>query len=455
MRLFNASGDYISVGTGVLDTVGKSGWVSVWARPNWAHSSGNHAFFTTRNLPSGDIFQLLSFGGTLIAGYYNDGEYRVITTSYSWSAGDLIHLLVVLDDVGNTTKCFLNGAQVGSTVSTLIAPSLTDAWYIGNFPTTGFDAQVNFDGDIGEVATGDTGSTPLTDAEAAAIYADRTPGNEIRGCINYWPLEGDDSPEPNIVGANTGTVNSADKSAIHAPVRPPSIGYWGSQPETAAAVNASVAGEAAAATAAAEAAVVTAVRIVSVAGEAAGATSAGLAATVTAVRVASVAGEAAAATATVLEGAVQVARTVAGEAATAGAAALEAAIRVDRTVPGEAASATAAGQEPVITAVRIASVAGEAATATAAAHEGTIGTGGTVSVAGEAAAATSAGLEATVTAAQVVSIAAAVALATAEALASSMGAPFVSTVELVGLRSTVVELRGLYEEAVALEGERS
>lgn len=185
------------------------------------------------------------------------------------------------------------------------------------------------------------------------------------------------------------------------------------------AVNVTVTGVTATASADGGVATIATTRIATVAGALATAPAAALTGTIAAVRTATVAGEVAPATAAALTGAVLIARTVSGEVAAATAAALEAVIEAltgDTVIAGEAATAAAAALQGTVATVRIAAVAGEVAAATAAALQGTVAAQVAATVAGESAQATAAALQGAVATVRIVAVVGVTATATGAAL---------------------------------------
>jgi len=150
-RLFDSTSDRISFGTDPLPLIGS---LSLWAYPNWAQADGAVHMYFSAMAAATQVFQLLKFSNnSLYAGWYNTSEYRVIvaSASYTQTQSAWNHFVLTWDDTANVSKLYLNGAQIGSSTSTLVAFTTTHSRTIGNEASEGV-GDYSFDGRIAEVA---------------------------------------------------------------------------------------------------------------------------------------------------------------------------------------------------------------------------------------------------------------------------------------------------------------
>lgn len=239
------------------------------------------------------------------------------------------------------------------------------------------------------------------------------------------------------------------------------------------AVNATVTGETATATAAGVAGTVAAIRTATITGARATATSAGVTASVVAVRIATITGAPATATAAGIAATVQVARTITGELAEATAEAIDGAVLIARAVTGEPAEATAAAIEGTAVAVRAVAVTGTVATANAVGLAGSVAvarvvTGETATataealagavliartIPGETAEATADGIEGAVATIRIVTVTGAVAAAAASAIAGAVEVFAEATITGEVAAATSAALPGSVSVARTVTGE--
>ena len=202
-RSFNGSSNYLGCGAGSpIPTQLTQMSISFWLKT----SSTGTVEIVSRNYTVWEV-QLTS---NSIALYVNGSSVSPlgvnVVNNNVWR-----HVLLTYDSGANQTKGYLDGL-LKATVAAGAMPSSANGMEIGRRLA---DSEY-FAGDLAELAFWDR---ILTAPELANMAAGQLAFAYPTGLLGYWPLLGDDSPEPDAsAGGNDATVNGATKSATHPPM---------------------------------------------------------------------------------------------------------------------------------------------------------------------------------------------------------------------------------------------
>jgi len=197
-----ASSQYLDAGNGApLQTQFATMTLSVWYKTT---TSGTYMqFFGRRH----SVWELQFHGplnrpGLYINSQENTANAGVLPTNGTWH-----HVLVTYDDAANEIKIYLDGSQMGTTLTpTASIPSSTNPLNIGR---RSVDATEYWNGDLAEVAIF---NRVVSSVEINALAAGLSPSC-FAGLQAYWPILGDQSPEPDLSGnGNNATVFGATQS---------------------------------------------------------------------------------------------------------------------------------------------------------------------------------------------------------------------------------------------------
>lgn len=204
-RLFNSTSDKISLNT---TSTGANGSIGCWFYPTWdQNDSTEHDWYDQRS--GSDAFTFTKHSDNkLYVGWIAGGvDYRVIlsTGSYVINQNQWNHICFTWDDTTNASELFLNGSSVG-TKSTLATTTLTGTRTIGNQAASVTNASMR----IAEFAVW---SQALALADVAQMARGASPFlANPRYLIDYLPLVGRDSPEPNRTSGPAGTVTGTSQA---------------------------------------------------------------------------------------------------------------------------------------------------------------------------------------------------------------------------------------------------
>ena len=198
-RTFNGTSDVIKPSINMtLTGIGTS---SAWVRPS------------NTTVGDGAVFGLISGGHSLTIfaespghfAYYDQGGG--FTGSATYTINTWYHVAHVVDGVG--AKGYVNGVADGS-LAGLTTLNATTVYWIG------YNNQNNFfPGDIADMAVWNTNLTP---AEVLALAKGARPNMLRQGnLIRWWPIDGVQSPEPDLSGNAANGVITGTTSAFGPP----------------------------------------------------------------------------------------------------------------------------------------------------------------------------------------------------------------------------------------------
>lgn len=127
---------------------------------------------------------------------YTDGRQTTFTVTGLWSSGAWTHFLVLYRKSDNTQRLFINGTEVTGDTPTGTWGSNTAGtkFYLGSERGATPDPSKLFDGDIAEFAHW---SVMVDAGEIRALAMSVAPPLvRPQSLVAYWPIGGNDSPEP-------------------------------------------------------------------------------------------------------------------------------------------------------------------------------------------------------------------------------------------------------------------
>jgi hypothetical protein len=211
--LFNASTDRLTTATFTMPTTGT---LCLNVYPNWAQTdSVEHMLVYIAANSGNDQFLIDKFANNFISIGWQTATtpYKVQTTTYTLNQSAWNTICATWDDTANQVKAYLNGSQIGSTVSSLVTwNTAAETLALGN--TRSGETNLNMDGRLAEVAiwnrvlTGTGDGTELTN-RMNGLLSSCIPS----GLVNYWSLNNttdinDKAGSENLT--NSGTTDSGD-----------------------------------------------------------------------------------------------------------------------------------------------------------------------------------------------------------------------------------------------------
>lgn len=213
-RLFTeaAGADRVAFGNTALPVIGS---VACWIYPlNLQSDALSYVYFAVQTDAS-NLFKLEKISDArFVAGWYSNADYRVFvpagTYTFTQNAWNLV--VCTWDDTANQSILYINNTLAGSPAAALVTHSTTGAKTIGN--ATAPDVN-NSNCRVAEVAIW---NRVLTSTERGNLNS-FSPANVAApsGLVDYLPLIGDTSPEPNLAGGTVGTVTGTTQAA-HPPM---------------------------------------------------------------------------------------------------------------------------------------------------------------------------------------------------------------------------------------------
>lgn len=203
-RSFNGSNDKITLPAAVAVPTGIS--ISIWIYPTSA-SSGYGGIILRRNAGGQGVWSIFLKSTSKLAYYFANNGVAIDPGTATLSNNSWNHLAVTYDNsVG--LKTFVNGASDGTAA---VGGNLSND--ASQNPLVGFDSSNT--GFPGRLADACLWNITLTSGEISALSQGARPFN-IRpsGIIGYWPIDGLQSPEPDLSGnANNGTLTGTSSAA--------------------------------------------------------------------------------------------------------------------------------------------------------------------------------------------------------------------------------------------------
>ena len=215
-RLFDGVGDYLSMGSGpvvypftvavefILLTGATTG-LTLWSQANSGAGNNRHVLYLGRDDGFPEIGRRV---GVLTQNTGTWESFSAIATSDCaldvWQHGS-----ATWTDNSNRSV-FLNGGNKGANSTAPTAPSGHDAMEIGR----NADSTPNWDWD-GQLSRMAIWKVALTDEEHAMLGLGISP-LQVRpaGLIHLWRMDGNTSPEPDIVGKLDGTINGTPSKSV-------------------------------------------------------------------------------------------------------------------------------------------------------------------------------------------------------------------------------------------------
>jgi hypothetical protein len=211
-RSFSSTSDYITQGTTAIPTTGMA---SLWVYPTWAYNDGvEHIWFRAWNSTGPKIFDFAkgdSGGGNFFfIGWYNSGtDCRVQTAASGLTQNAWNHLLLTWSSGGNSVL-YLNGSSIASYVGS------TSTW-----STSGITRYLGKDGNANTSSAASSmaewavwNSASATAQDISALASGVCPLLVLPSAlVDYIPIWGDGSPEPNLVSTDSGTVTGTARSS--------------------------------------------------------------------------------------------------------------------------------------------------------------------------------------------------------------------------------------------------
>jgi hypothetical protein len=169
----------------------------------------------------------------------NEGDPRKVrailaTTSFvgfnttgQWTAGTW-HLAVVVSNGASDHRVYLDTSKATSTANAGATLSGINRTSIAGQVASGGNTGGGLDGLVAHAAVW---SVALSDSDVATLAGGAVPSTVQAGsCLAYWPLTGDQSPEPSSIGSFDMTLNgspgfSTDNPPVGASVSIPAIYY--------------------------------------------------------------------------------------------------------------------------------------------------------------------------------------------------------------------------------------
>ncbi len=213
--LFDASGEYITVGTAPLPR--SAGTIAILARNDWAPNDGVlHELFDVRDDPFTSLFHVVKAANNKFnAGWYTGGvDYRASAAagSYALAQGAWHKIIVTWDDVTNVTYLYIDSTPEASYEVDLVTWDTSgETKYIGNYSAQNADWR----GAVAEVIIWPRVITP---GERARIDAGLLPVGGAAG-DDWWPLisDGRNAWNGTVATASGATVTPHPTSIIHQP----------------------------------------------------------------------------------------------------------------------------------------------------------------------------------------------------------------------------------------------
>jgi Concanavalin A-like lectin/glucanases superfamily len=206
-RLFSGGTDRMTQGTVGLPATGT---LAMWVYPTWAQTDGVRHFWYHQVIGA-DVFEWEHFtNNELFFGWVVGTDHRVTVSSYTLNQNAWNLLVETWDDVANASTLYLNNTQIGSW-NTLVTNTGTGTRYIGNSDASAAVAACR----IAEVALWNRVITSTERSNLNSFY--RAIDTAPSGLLDYLPLLGTDSPEPNLAGGTVGTLTGTTQAA-HPPM---------------------------------------------------------------------------------------------------------------------------------------------------------------------------------------------------------------------------------------------
>lgn len=199
-RSFTANTDIISKSSPstVPSTVGS---FSLWFRPNWNAGDGNTHYFVDYKRSSDNArLEFSHAAGSFFAGWLSFGT-RVTWADTGTASGTWYNMICIWDNGVPVTTAFINGVQKATNAVAITPSSGIDTLEIGNFA----GANVPCNSAVADVAFW---NVVLTAVERSALAAYSRPNHINPTALKgWWPVDGLQSPEPDLSGnKNNGTL---------------------------------------------------------------------------------------------------------------------------------------------------------------------------------------------------------------------------------------------------------
>ncbi len=180
----------------VLDLTGDEIALSLWARTS---TSGAEQKIFSKWM-SGQFSYLISIlSGGNAQFVINDGSNALAIGSTDVTDGEWHHVVGTYD--GALVNLYIDGVEEDSTANTGALNSSTSSVILG---TGSGGTEQPYNGDLGHAAIWNVG---LSASEAASLAASVSPLRIRRDSIVFYAPFNGQSPEADVIGGNTGTVN--------------------------------------------------------------------------------------------------------------------------------------------------------------------------------------------------------------------------------------------------------
>ncbi len=160
----------ISAVTGEVD--GEEGFISLWAKgaTGWLTDGTQHFLINLHQDPNNFIYLSKSATNNIMVFYYRaNGVIKLYQPTFTLPETDWFHIAIVWSYSGDFVKCYLNGSQIGSTMTSLgqWVPGTwnTDRVCVGDYHHTAPNAP--WKGHIGHVMVG---TTAISGTDVMNIY---------------------------------------------------------------------------------------------------------------------------------------------------------------------------------------------------------------------------------------------------------------------------------------------
>lgn len=208
----SANPDFIDHGNpSALDLTGTEVALSLWVRTSL--SGAEKKLFAKWADAGGQFSYLLSIQGSdFPLGAINTGANSVVTGTTDVVDGQWHHLVLTYD--GSDVRIYVDGVEEDSDPETGNINSGTAPVRLGA-GSGGAGTENPYTGDLGHAAIWDVG---LSASEVASLAAGISPRRIRPGSLLFYdPLNGQ-SPEADVIGGNTGTVNGAPAVVAEPPI---------------------------------------------------------------------------------------------------------------------------------------------------------------------------------------------------------------------------------------------
>lgn len=211
-----SSGNYLTKSTSA--DVGGVGSVFIRIKPSWSSGdSSAHYVWDYENVTFELSFQKY-LDNNIYAGYniISGADARIVLSDAGlFSSGTWGNWLLDWDDTADLTHIYLNNVLKGTSSSTFTVSTGATTVRVGR----GLAADRPLDADVAEFARWDH---VLDSTERATLESTGNPACLSTGLLHHYKILGDDSPEPDEVGAEDLTLVGSPAQATH-----PTVGSCG------------------------------------------------------------------------------------------------------------------------------------------------------------------------------------------------------------------------------------